>query len=129
MVLLSLKSSYFRLQSVAMSDIKESLKKYIDARLRLTELQWKEELAVLAAKTVYLLIIILALGFGLVLLSTALALLLGAMLGGTYWGFFMMGAFYALVGFVLYQTKDTLGLLSQLKQRVLEHVFESNRGE
>ena len=112
-----------------MSDIKESLKKYIDARLQLTELQWKEELAILVSKAIYFLLIMLAVGFGASLLSIALALWLGALLGASYWGFLIVGGLFALSGWYLYRSKDTTTLLKKLRQQVLEQVFEPKAGK
>ena len=42
----------------------------------------------------------------IVLLNIGIALLLGDLLGKAYYGFFIVAAFYAIIGIILYSSRD-----------------------
>lgn len=110
-----------------MSDIKESVKKYVETRMRLSELRWKEEMSGAVAKAIYLGFILLVAGSGLLLLNLALALYLGYLLDSFAAGFLVLGGVYLIIGAVLYRFDGKLGIQEKIKVALLEQIINNNK--
>lgn len=110
-----------------MSDIKESIKKYVETRIKLSELRWREEIADAIARAVYLGFILVFVGTGLLLLNLALALYLGRLLNSTALGFLALGGFYVVLGTVLYRFDEKLGIYEKIKVSLLQQIIENKK--
>lgn len=75
---------------------------YLETRLDLFKLKTTKTVSDVASSFVNVAIILLFLIFFLAFINIGLALLIGKALGETYYGFFIMGGFYALVGLVFH---------------------------
>ena len=84
----------------------EKSKDYLDTKIELTKLKTIDKSADVLS-TVVVMISMIFISFLLILfLSLALALLFGKMLGAYYYGFFIMGGFYAIILLLIYLQKE-----------------------
>ena len=56
----------------------------------------------------------------LVLLTIALALLIGFWLGHSFYGFFIMAAFYGIVGFIIHTSRDKI-IKAPILNSIIQH--------
>lgn len=75
---------------------------YLETRLDLVKLKTTQSTSDIVSSLVSKGIVLLFLVFFLVLLNIGLALVIGHAIGKTYYGFFIMAAFYALVGWIFH---------------------------
>ena len=83
------------------------LKEYGDTSLNLFKLKSVDKITKILSTLMVLIILIVLLFLVMVCITIGLALLLGAWLGKAYYGFFIMGAIYIIIGLVLYSGRDT----------------------
>jgi hypothetical protein len=80
----------------------ERVEEYGKTSLELIKLKSVDKLTEIASTAISRVVLVLALLCFLLSINTAVALWLGDLLGKSYYGFFIIGFFYALVGMVLY---------------------------
>ncbi|MEO9021624.1 MAG: phage holin family protein [Ginsengibacter sp.] len=91
------------------TDIEElfyKLKEYGDTRLELFKLKSVNKISGILSTMLVLLILVILLFLVLVCITIGIALLLGAWLGKAYYGFFIIGGIYIIIGLVLYSRRD-----------------------
>lgn len=81
---------------------------YADTRLELTKLQSVDKLSDVVSSVLSRMIIVLLATMFLILLSIAAALLIGDLMGKTYYGFFIISGFYALIGLICLTQRHAL---------------------
>jgi hypothetical protein len=81
-------------------------KDYLDTKIELTKLKTIDKSADVLSTAIVMVTIIFVGSLFVIFISTALALLLGRLLGAYYYGFFIMGGFYAIILLILYVQKD-----------------------
>jgi hypothetical protein len=82
------------------------LKEYGDTRLDLLKLKSVNKISGILSTLMVLVILVILLFMVLVCITIGIALLLGAWLGKAYYGFFIIGAVYIIIGLVLYIRRD-----------------------
>ena len=81
-------------------------KDYLDTKIELTKLKTIDKSADVLS-TVVVMISMICFGFLFILfVSIAFAMMLGNMLGAYYYGFFIIGGFYALILLLLYVQRE-----------------------
>ncbi|MCC7028937.1 MAG: phage holin family protein [Chitinophagaceae bacterium] len=73
---------------------------YADTRIELFKLQSVDKLSDVVSSVLSRMVVILIAGLFIVLVSIALSLLIGDLLGKSYYGFFIIAGFYALIGLI-----------------------------
>jgi hypothetical protein len=84
------------------------LKDYADTRLDLLKLKSINKASGFLSMLIVSVILLVLLSLVLVCITIGLALLIGMWLGSTYWGFFIMGILYIIIGLVLYSGRNKL---------------------
>jgi len=79
---------------------------YLETRLDLVKLKTTQTTSDVVASFVSIGIILLFLIFFLAFVNIGLALVIGNALGKTYYGFFIMGGFYGLVGLLFHLFRE-----------------------
>ncbi len=84
------------------------LKDYADVRINLFKLKSIQKVSGLMASVIGSLVLIIILTIVLLCITVGVALLIGAWLGATYLGFFIVAAIYLIIGLVLYAVRGKL---------------------
>ncbi len=79
---------------------------YVDTRVDLLKLKAIDKSSDVASSLLSRLAIIMIVLFFAILLNIGIALVLGEMLGKTYYGFFIMAGFYGITGLVFYSFRN-----------------------
>lgn len=93
-------------QSSPVDSLIERVKIYVETRIDLLRLKAIDKSSSFLSLLVSMIIVILMSFIFIMLLSVGVALLLGDMLGKTYYGFFIVAAFYLLVGLLLFAFRN-----------------------
>lgn len=93
-------------QSSPIDSLIDRVKIYVETRIDLLKLKAIDKSSSLLSLMVSMIIVILMSFIFIILLSVGVALLLGEMLGKTYFGFFIVAGFYLLVGFMLFAFRN-----------------------
>ena len=86
----------------------EASSDYLQLKMRLITLQISEKVSKVLSDFFSLLILVIVFSFGLVLVSVGLAQWIGHLLDKEWIGFFIVGAFYFLLGIILILTKEKM---------------------
>jgi hypothetical protein len=82
------------------------LKDYGDTRLNLFKLKGINKVSGFFSTLIVSVILVVLLFVVLICFSIGLALLIGSWLGHSYWGFFIIGAIYIIIGLVLFSGRN-----------------------
>lgn len=82
------------------------LKEYGDIRLDLFRLKSINKVSGILSSMMAMLILVILLFLVMVCITIGIALLLGAWLGKAYYGFFIIGGIYIIIGLVLYKGRN-----------------------
>jgi len=82
------------------------LKDYADTRLDLIKLKGINKVSGFLSTLIVSIVLIVLLFLVLICISVGLALLIGSWLGHYYWGFFILGAIYIIIGLVLFSSRN-----------------------
>lgn len=96
----------------------ETLKEYASKRIDLIKIQATEKSSISAGVIAYLVILLVAFAFFIVLFNFGLAFLIGKMLNNTYAGFMIVAAFYFAIMLTVIIFKK------QIVNRVADKVIE-----
>jgi hypothetical protein len=86
----------------------EKLKDYADVRIDLFKLKSINRVSGFTSSVMTSLILLALLGAVLLCITIGLGLLIGALIGKTYLGFFILGGIYIIIGLVLYSKREKL---------------------
>ena len=78
---------------------------YLETRLDLFKLKSTQKASEVISSLASRLILILIVSLVVFMINIGLALLIGELMGKSYYGFFVLAVFYSLVGFVFHQYK------------------------
>jgi hypothetical protein len=73
---------------------------YADTRIELLKLQSVDKLSDVVSSVLSRMVVVLVAAMFIILISIALALFIGDLLGKSYYGFFIISGFYALIGLI-----------------------------
>jgi hypothetical protein len=80
----------------------ERFEAYSKTTIELTKLKLLESTTVIATSLIARVVVIVIFSLFMLILSTGIALYLGELLGKSYYGFFIIAAFYLIAGVVLH---------------------------
>ena len=81
-------------------------KDYLETKIELTKLKTIDKSADVLSTVVVMVSMIFFLSLFVLFVSIALALMIGKMLGDVYYGFFIMGGFYAIILLMIYLKRE-----------------------
>ena len=90
------------------SELFEDTGKYIEAKTELWKLKAADKTTEVASAVVAQLVFLCLTMLVLIFLSLGFAILLGKWLGELYYGFFIIAGFYALLGLIIYASRDKI---------------------
>lgn len=83
-------------------------KDYIDTRLELYKLKLIDKSSSVASSIVSIVALFVVFFIFFIVLNIGIALLIGDLVGKSYWGFLILAAFYGIVGFVLFSKRNKI---------------------
>jgi Zn-dependent protease with chaperone function len=89
-------------------DLFQKVKDYADVRLNLFKLKSINKLSGFMSSFVAIFILVILFTVILICLTIGFALLLGEWIGHVYWGFFIIGFIYLIIGLIFYLMRDKL---------------------
>ena len=99
------------------------LKEYGDIRLNLFKLKSVDKVSNFFSTLIVIIFLLVLLFLFIACVTIGIALLLGAWLGHSYYGFFIMGGLYVIIGLILYSVKDKL-LKSSISNKLIKELLE-----
>ncbi len=106
-----------------LEELFQKLKDYADVRLDLFKLKSINKISGFMS-TVITIVILIALFCAVVLCITiGLALLIGAWLGNAYYGFFIVGGIYLIIGLVIYSRRDKL-IKTKVSNKLIKELID-----
>lgn len=93
-------------QSSPVESLIDRIKSYVETRIDLLRLKAIDKSSSFLSLLITMLVVIFVGFISLVLLSIGIALLLGDLLGKSYYGFFIVAGFYLITGLVVFMFKD-----------------------
>ena len=91
-----------------LEELFEKLREYADTRIDLLKLKGISKVSGFMSSVIASLVLVVLLCSVLLCLTVAMALLIGAWVGHTYLGFFIVGGIYLIIGLVLYSKRGKL---------------------
>jgi len=99
------------------------LKEYADVRLNLFKLKSIRKVSDFFSTLTVIIVLLVLLFLVVICITIALALLLGAWLGHTYYGFFIMGGLYIIIGFILYSGRNKF-LKTSISDKLIKELLD-----
>lgn len=87
-------------------DLFYKLKEYGDTHLALFKLKAVNKISGILSTLIVLMILVTLIFLVFICFTIGLALLIGAWLGKAYYGFFIIGGIYIIIGLILYSGRD-----------------------
>ena len=81
------------------------IKEYVSKRFLLFELNLADKISKIISQWVISILIVVLFLFGLIFVSTSVAILLGRLCGETLYGFLAVGFFYWIVAIIIWKTR------------------------
>ncbi len=113
--------------SQALSDLLNSIRKYIDIRLTLVKLDVMEKMARIVSLTIAAVFILTLFMLFLIFLSMAAALWIGELLEHQALGYLCVAGFYLLFGTIIYAVRRRLFLRSVIKH--MSEIFFEDKNQ
>jgi hypothetical protein len=99
------------------------LKEYADLRLNLFKLKSIKKASDFFSTLTAIIILLVLFFLVIICLTIGIALLLGAWLGHSYYGFLIMGGLYIIIGLILYSGRDKFLKLS-ISDKLIKELLE-----
>lgn len=91
-----------------LEELFEKLRDYADTRIDLFKLKSINKVSGVMSSVIAILILVILLSIVLLCITIGIALLIGAWVGKNYYGFFIVGVIYLIIGLVLYSKRVKL---------------------
>ena len=91
-----------------MEELFQKIRDYADIRLDLFKLKSINKVSGFMSSVIYILILVILLSIVLLCITIGVALLIGASIGNIYYGFFIVGGIYIIIGLILYSLREKL---------------------
>lgn len=99
------------------------LKDYADTRLDLLKLKGINKASGFLSTLITSVILLVLLAMVLLCITIGVALFIGALLGKTYYGFFVVAGVYIIIGFVLYSSRNKM-LKTPISNKLIEELID-----
>ena len=107
----------------AVEDLFYKLKDYGETTVELLKLKAIDKISGFASAIIVSIVLIVLFFLILICISTGLALLIGAWLGKAYWGFFIMGLLYIIIGLFIYSGRKKI-LKEPISNRFIKDLID-----
>jgi len=101
----------------------DTLKQYGQTHIDLFRLKAADKFSEIVSSAIAAIIVFVVLFIFFALLSIGIALLLGELLGKSYYGFFALGGFYLIIGLIFYSMRNKL-LKAPLVNIMIKKLFK-----
>lgn len=95
-------------QSSPVESLIDRVKSYVETRIDLLRLKAIDKSSSFLSLLISMIVVILVSFISIMMLSVGIALLLGDLLGKSYYGFFIVGGLYLIAGLVLYSLREKI---------------------
>jgi energy-coupling factor transporter transmembrane protein EcfT len=110
-------------QSTPVESLIDRVKSYVETRIDLLRLKAIDKSSSFLSLLIAMLIVILVAFISIMLLSVGIALLLGDLLGKSYYGFFIVAGLYLITGLFLFSSHEKL-LKSPIANSMIKKLME-----
>ena len=101
----------------------QKIKEYADVRLNLFKLKSINKFAGFMSLSITLIILILIFSAILLCITIGAALLIGEWVGKIYYGFFIVGGIYLIIGLVIYSMRDKL-IKTKVSNKLIKELID-----
>ena len=101
----------------------QKLKEYADVRLNLFKLKSINKFAGFMSLVITLIILIIIFSTILFCITIAAALVIGEWVGKIYFGFFIVGGIYLIIGLVIYSMRDKL-IKTKVSNKLIKELID-----
>ena len=101
----------------------QKLKEYADVRLDLFKLKSINKVSAFVSAIITSVLLIILFGSVLLCITFGLAFLIGGWIGEVYWGFFIVGAIYLIVGIIVYSMRDKL-IKAKVGNKMIKEILD-----
>jgi hypothetical protein len=91
-----------------LSALLEKAVDYVETNIELAKLKAIDKFSEVTSSVIAIFAVIMFCLIVIILLNIGIALWIGDLLGKVYYGFFVVGAFYIIAGFIFYLAKDKI---------------------
>jgi Putative Actinobacterial Holin-X, holin superfamily III len=106
-------------------DLFEKLKEYADIRVNLFKLKSIHKISGFMSSVIASLVLVILLCALLLCVTIGVALLIGALIGKTYLGFFIVAGIYLIVGLVFYSNRGKL-IKTPISNKLIKELIDEN---
>ena len=106
-----------------LEELFQKLKDYADVRLDLFKLKSINKVSGFMSTVITIVILVALFSAVILCITIGLALLIGAWLGNDYYGFFIVGGIYLIVGLVIYSMRDKL-IKTKVSNRLIKELID-----
>ena len=101
----------------------QKLKEYADVRLNLFKLKSISKASGFMSSVVTTVILVILFSAVLLCITIGASLLIGAWVGKAYWGFFIVGGIYLIIGLVIYSKRDKL-IKTKVSNKLIKELID-----
>ena len=95
-------------QASAIESLWERAKNYFETRFELIKLKSIDKASGILAGIISMIVLVCMISLLIIMISIGVSLWIGEALGKSYYGFFIVGAFYGITGLILYAGRKNL---------------------
>jgi hypothetical protein len=106
-----------------LEELFQKLKDYADVRLDLFKLKSINKVSGFMSTVITIVILIALFSAVILCITIGLALLIGAWLGNAWYGFFIVGGIYLIVGLVIYSMRDKL-IKTKVSNKLIKELID-----
>lgn len=110
-------------ENTNVEDLFYKLKEYADVRLALFKLKGVNKAAGILSNLIVVIILIVLLFLVVICITIGIALLIGSWLGHSYYGFFIIGGLYIIIGLIIYSGRDKY-LKAPVSNKMLKELLD-----
>jgi len=101
----------------------QKIKEYADVRLNLFKLKSINKFAGFMSLAITLIILIIIFSIILLCITVGAALVIGEWVGKIYYGFFIVGGIYLIIGLVIYSMRDKL-IKTKISNKLIRELID-----
>lgn len=106
-----------------LEELFQKLKEYADVRIDLFKLKGINKVSGFMSSFATLLVLIILFSAVLMCVTIGLAIIIGEWLGKLYYGFFIIGGVYLIIGLILYSMRDKL-IKTKVSDKLIKQLID-----
>lgn len=104
-------------------ELYQKLREYADVRLNLFKLKSINKVSAIMASIVTIIVLIILFGAILLCITIGAGFLIGEWVGKVYYGFFIVGGIYLIIGLVIYSMRDKL-IKTKVSNKLIKELID-----